>query len=117
MNTKILKIVLLGNVILHTPFIIAIIISFNFINELYKIKFLLVSIFLGFIYWSIFTPFYKIYSIKKLKNVQEYEKWKKLSINTLLFWSDKNFFTKFEKWNSEKLNNYKSLKTNLSNHV
>lgn len=116
MKTKILKIVLLGNLILHTPFAISFILCQNYINELYRIKFYFIVILFGFIYWSIFTPWYKLYSINKIETLLEYKLWKKASIFTLLFWSDKNYFTKLELWKTIKFNLFNEKRKILLNN-
>ncbi len=111
-KVKIFKIVLIGNLFISLPFIVFILYYYNVdFNQNSDILFLAAII--GFFYWSFSIPIYKLYSIKKLKNKQEYFYWNQLSVNSLLFWPDNFLLTKFEFWNGAKWYDFQERKNEL----
>lgn len=100
-KSKIIQLVLLGNLVINTPFIIGIIHYFSHFSTINHSKYLVYFTIVGFLYWSYLIPKYRFYSIQKITNKKEYFYWKTMSINTLLLWPDNFLFTKLEFWNDE----------------
>lgn len=102
-TTHILKTVLVGNLVMNTPFILAIAYVLFFRSLVDQIGTLFLILALGAIYWSFMSSWYRRYSIEKLDSKKEFMLWKKWSVNSLLLWPDNFILNKMEFWNDESL--------------
>ncbi len=110
---KIIKLVLFGNIIISLPIIlIAFYLNF-YVSIENRLYYLFITLIISIFYWSYMVALYKSFSIKRVLNKAEYFYWKKLSINTLLFWPDNFLLTKLEYWDEEKYIEYKNRKSLL----
>lgn len=109
MNKKeVYKIVLVGGVVILTPFILALIYFLYFSTGAVPLIAKLSLLIVGYFYWAFMAPWYKTYAIDKLNTKEEFFLWKRLSVNFLLLWPDNFVGTKYEIWNDEKYAYYKS---------
>ncbi len=100
---KVLKLITFGHIVLSAPFIAGI---FAYYKYSLGYEYLMIFFIIGFLYWSLVTPAYKSFCLKKISNKSDYFKWKKLSINTLLFWPDNFLLTQLEFWDEGKYLEY-----------
>ncbi len=103
---NVLNILLIGNIVINLPLILSILAAFTVVNPINKVSFLLGVFILGFAYWSLMCPWYKKYSIRRLETKKEFKYWRKMSINTFLFWPDSFFLTRTEFWKDDDLDFY-----------
>lgn len=110
---KIIKIILIGSIILNTPFLLGLYYTIKFvtINKLlfFAIPFCLFML----VYWSFFIPKYKFYSINKLDNEKEYKFWYKNSINAFIICPNQSLFNKLEYWNKNSFDTYNDKLTSF----
>ncbi|WP_194851855.1 hypothetical protein [Nonlabens antarcticus] len=109
---KIVKIVLLGNLVMNTPFILSFIYINNYSHSNYMVS-LAAMFVIGYLYWSMMAPWYRKYSIVKLKSKNEFFLWKKLSVYSLLLWPDNFILNKTELWDDENYDTYQKKLTSL----
>ncbi len=100
---KVLKLITFGHILLSVPFIAGI---FTYYKYSLGYEYLMIFLSVGFLYWSVVTPFYKNFCIKRINNRADYFKWKKQSIRTLLFWPDNFLLTSLEFWDEERYLEY-----------
>lgn len=100
---KIVSTLIVGNLLMHLPFIISIVAIYFYASAINRIAFLVGLFIIGFAYWSYMSVWFKKYSIKRLASQNEFEYWKRMSINTLLIWPDNFFLTSTEAWKDEDL--------------
>lgn len=110
---EVYKIVMVGCAVILTPFLVALVYSLYFSIGAVPLIAKLSLLGVGFFYWAFMAPWYKTYAIDKLNTKEEYFLWKRLSVHCLLLWPDSFFGTKYEMWDDEKYDAYKSKVENL----
>jgi hypothetical protein len=114
MNKKIIKIILIGSIILNTPFLIGLYYTIKFVSINKLLFFAIPFCLLMLVFWSIFVPKYKFYSINKLNNAEEYKLWYEYSVNAFIICPKQSLFNKLEYWNKNKLNSYNNTLSNFT---
>lgn len=114
---KLLKIIILGNIVINLPILLMFYYLIYSTHVNITAGTLVIFSILGWLYWGLLAPMYRVQSIKHLENKEEYFIWKKWSVYTLLLWPDNFIANKCEIWDDRKNYEYKESRDRILKDV